>query len=240
MTTYRWNDSVRDAHIKAITFDAVGTLIVPYPSVGEVYAEELSLLGYDLSSDLLEKNFIGAFRQFKQEQPEVILDQNSWRTIVANTLSGLTPGDDFDRQFSSLWNGFSKATRWRLLPGVEETLQNLHEQDGLRLFVLSNNDERLHRILNGLSIDSYFEAIFVSTELGAEKPARRVFERVQAQIKVAPENILHVGDKPIEDVQGALDAGWNAALVSSDTELTCNVPSVMQANSIRHLFSGLL
>lgn len=240
MTTYRWNNIGSDAHIKAITFDAVSTLIVPYPSVGEVYAEELSLLGYDLSSNLLEKNFIGAFKQFKHDHPEAILDQNSWRTIVANTLSDLTPVDDFDRQFSSLWNGFSKAKRWRLLPGVEETLQSLQEQDGLRLFVLSNNDERLHRILNGLSIGSYFEAVFVSAELGVEKPSRRVFELVQVQIKVAPENILHVGDNPIEDVQGALDAGWNAALVSSDTETSYNMPNVKRANSIRNLFFGPL
>ena len=79
-----------------------------------------------------------------------------------------------------------------------------------------------------------------SAELGAEKPSRRVFELVQVQIKVAPENILHVGDNPIEDVQGALDAGWNAALVSSDTETSYNMPNVKRANSIRNLFFGPL
>ena len=237
MSSYQRKKFDIDDDILAITFDAVDTLIVPHPSVGEVYAQELSKLGYNLSSDILEKNFIDAFNRFKHNYPDVVLDRDSWRTIVANTLFGLTPGDDFNRQFRVLWSAFSNPTRWSLLPGVDATLQNLQE-NGLRLFVLSNHDERLHLILKGLDIGRYFEEIFVSTELGAQKPSKRIFEIVQARIKVTPLNILHVGDNPIEDIQGAVNAGWNAALVNPHAEAHNNLPIIKRAKSIRELFFG--
>ena len=237
MCSYQTTKFDIDDDILAITFDAVGTLIVPCLSVGEIYAQELSTLGYDLSSDLLEKNFIDAFNGFKDDYPDAVLDSDSWRAIVANTLFGLTPEDDFDRQFGVLWSAFSNPKRWSLLPGVDATLQNLHE-DGLRLFVLSNNDERLRLILEGLEIDRYFEEIFVSTELGVPKPSKRIFEIVQARIQVSPLNILHVGDNPIEDIQGAIHAGWNAALVHPNAEAYNNLPIFKRAKNIRELFVG--
>ena len=81
--------------------------------------------------------------------------------------------------------------------------------------------------------------IFVSTELGAQKPSKRIFEIVQARIKVTPSNILHVGDNPIEDIQGAVHAGWNAALVNPNAEAYNNLPIIKRAKSIRELFFGL-
>lgn len=231
-----------DDDLLAITFDAVGTLIVPHPSVGEIYTEELRSLGYAVSPDALEKNFVDAFGRFKYEYPNAILDRNDWRTIVAYTLHELTPKDDFDHQFETLWNAFTDPKRWRLLPGIESTLSRLRE-NGLRLFVLSNNDERLHLVLKGLNIDTYFEDVFISTELGVQKPSKQIFDIVQERIAVVPKNILHVGDNLIEDMEGALQAGWNAALVGSATKTiddkSCrNQPSARLADSVSELFFG--
>lgn len=235
MTTSRNKPLCLDHTIQAITFDAVGTLIVPHPSVGEIYSEVLGTFGYTVAPDRIEKNFICAFRQFKREQPETLLDRNSWFAIVAQTLHGLTPKENFNTQFEALWYTFTKPDRWKILPGVESTLQQLQAK-GIRLFVLSNNDERLHSIINGLSIGQYFEAVFVSSELGAEKPSSRIFELVQAVIEVKPASILHVGDSVLEDVHGALNAGWQAALVGSLTESSDDMKGVMHAGNIRNLF----
>jgi len=232
---YKNDRSNTDNNILAITFDAVGTLIVPHPSVGEIYARELGRMGYSLSPKLLQQRFIDAFTRFKKDHPEVLLDKKSWHTIVADTLLGLTGGDDFSRQFEVLWHAFTRHEYWRLLQGVEATLKRL-QGEGLRLFVLSNNDERLHTIIDGLRIGGYFEDVFVSAELGAEKPSPRIFELVQARIKVAPRNILHVGDNPVEDVQGALDAGWRAALVGPRAETSESAGKFIQAVSIHELF----
>ncbi|WP_309385215.1 HAD-IA family hydrolase [Cerasicoccus frondis] len=221
--------------IQAITFDAAGTLIEPYPSVGEVYAEELAKLGYPLSADLLNDRFRTSFKAQKSSKPEVVLDRDSWRAIVAGTLAGLTPTDTFDAQFDALWNAFAQPERWRLLPGVESTLAQLHAH-GQRLFVLSNNDSRLRGIIDGLGIGQYFEAIFISAELGAEKPSPRIFELVREAIGVDASELLHVGDSPVEDIQGALDAGWWAALVGPKAGLPHSVDSA-SATTIADLFA---
>lgn len=222
-------------NIEAITFDAVGTLIVPYPSVGAIYSEELGKFGYDIRPDVLENNLIKSFRQFKKDHPQALLNKDSWRRIVATALFGLIPDHDFDKVFSALWQRFARPEHWSILLGVEETLHKLRSA-GLRLFVLSNNDERLHTIFQGLVIGPYFEAIFVSSELGAEKPSRRIFDLVQIRIQVAAENILHVGDSPEEDVQGALDAGWQAALVGPRAATFGSTSAFKRAASVHALF----
>ena len=73
-------------------------------------------------------------------------------------------------------------------------------------------------------------------ELGAEKPSKRIFERVQTRINTTPDNILHVGDSIIEDVQGALNAGWNVAFVNSDAKTFHDMPNVKRGSSIHELF----
>lgn len=209
--------------IQAITFDAAGTLITPHPSVGEVYVEELANLGYALDPSLLEERFRAAFKALKQANPDAVLDRSSWRIIVAGTLEGLTPKDSFEAQFDALWNAFARPERWRVLPGVEAALAHLVARN-VRLFVLSNNDDRLIGIIDGLGLGRYFERVFVSADLGVEKPHRRIFEQVRAIIGAAPDALLHVGDSMVEDLQGALRAGWRAALVGPKAK-TGNCPS---------------
>lgn len=225
--------------IQAITFDAAGTLIVPYPSVGEVYAEVLADLGYAYSPETLEQRFRQSFQAFKRDQPDALLDRKGWRTIVTNALQGLTPANDIDRQFDALWNAFALPERWRLLPEVVPTLATL-EKRGYRLFVLSNNDSRLHGILDGLGLGPYVEAVFVSAELGFEKPSLKIFQLAQIQMGVPPRAILHVGDSPVEDVQGALQAGWQAALVGTQADSTAvNLPALHRAATLDELFPSI-
>ncbi|GHB94730.1 HAD-IA family hydrolase [Cerasicoccus arenae] len=204
--------------VQAITFDAAGTLMVPHPSVGEVYAEVLAAMGYSVDPSLLEQRFRASFKAQKSTTPEAVLDRASWRKIVAGTLKDLTPSADFETQFDALWHTFAEPNRWRVLPGVESTLASLQRR-GFRLFVLSNNDSRLRRILVGLGLDQFFEAIFISAELGVEKPSPRIFQLVEANIGVPAASILHVGDSPLEDIEGAQNAGWCTALVGSKTKM---------------------
>jgi len=197
---------------QAITFDAVGTLIVPHPSVGEVYAEVLAELGVTASAADLEKRFRESFRSLKTEAPNAVLNRDRWRQIVLRTIDGLGPAERFDELFDALWNAFADPRRWRTLPGVEASLAKLQSRR-YRLFVLSNNDERLPGILDGLGIGTFFEAVFVSAELGAEKPSREIFRRVEVRTGLRSDQILHAGDSLAEDVAGAINAGWQSALI---------------------------
>jgi FMN phosphatase YigB (HAD superfamily) len=73
--------------------------------------------------------------------------------------------------------------------------------------VISNWDSRLLRILHGLSIDTCFSTIVISALVGVEKPDRRIFQRAAENVSVRVERAVHVGDDPLLDYRGALDAG---------------------------------
>jgi HAD superfamily hydrolase (TIGR01549 family) len=88
----------------------------------------------------------------------------------------------------------------------------------MRTAVVSNWDIRLRPLLVGLGAASAFDAIVVSGEELIEKPDPRIFAIACRRLGVAPENALHVGDSPIDDVEGAKGAGCQALLLGRDVK----------------------
>ena len=54
------------------------------------------------------------------------------------------------------------------------------------------------------------ENIFVSADVGCEKPDRRIFDHAKQAMGLNDAEIWFVGDAYLLDVEGALNAGWNA------------------------------
>lgn len=190
-----------------ISFDAAGTLIQPFPSVGVIYAEVLRDYGIHAVPLEIEKKFRAAFKRVRS-QPGTLLDQAAWKTIVEYTIQPWA-SHHLDAVFESLWQTFARPERWSIMPGVVPLLQHLQAK-GYPLIVLSNNDQRLHSVMNGLELSQYFHRIFISVAIGYEKPDIRLFQHVTRALNISPHSILHVGDNIEEDHQGALNAGWQS------------------------------
>ena len=75
------------------------------------------------------------------------------------------------------------------------------------LSVISNFDGRLRVILEHLGITKYFRHIFLSSELGADKPDPLIFRLAMELSGFSPKEILHVGDDPERDWKAAEKAG---------------------------------
>ena len=58
---------------------------------------------------------------------------------------------------------------------------------GLRLAVISNWDERLVPLLERLDLAHYFEVTFVSSVVGAPKPAAKIFNKAAEHFRFASE-----------------------------------------------------
>src|SRR5436190_12472008 len=134
--------------IRAVFFDAVGTLITPEPSPAEVYHAVGRRHGTRLPLGEIARRFVSAFRA-----EEVIDRENGWRTdevreerrwrdIVAAVLEDVVDGEEC---FRELWLHFSRPDAWRCLAGVGPTLAAL-EARGLVLGVASNFDGRLRGV----------------------------------------------------------------------------------------------
>ena len=93
------------------------------------------------------------------------------------------------------------------LPGALEALQTL--QGKYRLFLASNGTSTVQRPrIESAGIAPYFEQIFISHELGVNKPSREFFERCFARIPgFDPGRCLMVGDSLSSDIQGGSNAG---------------------------------
>ena len=93
------------------------------------------------------------------------------------------------------------------LPGALEAVQTL--QKDYRLFLASNGTATVqHSRLTSAGLYPYFEKVFVSQELGYNKPAKEFFDACAAQIPgYAPEKALMVGDSLSSDILGGINAG---------------------------------
>ena len=96
-----------------------------------------------------------------------------------------------------------------LLPGAEELCRRLHEK--CRLFILTNGMSRSQRgRLAQSGLQPYIEAMFVSQELGYQKPRKEYFDRVFEALQLPPDQrsqIVMVGDSLTTDIQGGIGAG---------------------------------
>jgi HAD superfamily hydrolase (TIGR01509 family) len=94
-------------------------------------------------------------------------------------------------------------------PGALETLHRL----GLRLAVVSNSNGTVARLLEGLDLARWLDAVVDSGVVGFEKPDPRIFHHAAAMLGVEPGEAVHVGDLYSVDVVGARAAGARAILL---------------------------
>jgi len=207
------------ARVRVVTFDAGGTLLTPNPGVGEVYAEVLARFGLTLAPALLDQRFRAAFKELTATRPRPFVSEATervfWWEVVRRCLAPECPEDLLGKVFIALWEEFASAPRWRVLPGVEAALTALAAQSSLRLAILSNWDSRLHRVLHDFPWARHFERVFISSEIGVEKPDLRAFRAVESALGLSASACLHLGDSYDHDALAAQHAGWQAILISS-------------------------
>lgn len=93
------------------------------------------------------------------------------------------------------------------LPGAEETVQRLSKK--YRLYIASNGTASVQEgRMTSANLYPYFEKVFISEHLGANKPAKEFFDRSFAQIPdFDPKKAMIVGDSLTSDILGGINAG---------------------------------
>ena len=210
---------MRSHHIKAIFFDAAGTLFTVNGSVGEIYARIARDYGKEVSVSDLEAGFRRSYvtappMAFPDAAPGQIpaLERQWWRDLVQAVFSSLGPFPRFDEYFAALFSFFARAEAWRLYPETLLTLEKLQQHD-LSLGIISNFDSRLLGLLDGLGISSFFDSVVISTHAGAAKPEQKIFAQALTRIGVKANEALHVGDSYEADIVGAAAAGIAPVLI---------------------------
>ena len=96
------------------------------------------------------------------------------------------------------------------MPGANSLLAELKQQ-GYKLAVVSNGGHATRlTILQGLGFSHYFDEIISSELVGISKPNPEIFLHTSRQLDVVPQHCLFIGDHPVNDIQGATQAGMQA------------------------------
>ena len=198
--------------IRAILFDAAGTLFFLTKTVGEHYAYVGREVGLELDAQKLESAFHAAWQEMPRrlaiDGPRENDDKGWWRELVGHVFDQVAPSvNELDRDnfFEVAYEHFAEPGVWELYPEVPGVLEELAPR--FQLDVISNFDGRLRFILQHLGISKFFSQVFISSELGADKPDPEIFRRALNLIDLNANEVLHVGDDPERDWKAAKAAG---------------------------------
>ena len=125
------------------------------------------------------------------------------------------------------------------LPGAEEAVKQLHEN--YRLFLVSNGTATVqHGRLTSAGLYPYFEQVFISQEIGFNKPDKAFFDRCFDRISgFAPDRALMVGDSLTSDILGGKNAGIATCWVNPKKKAAGNIRPDYEICSLADL-PGLL
>lgn len=203
--------------VGAVFFDAVATLILPHPSVGSVYARAAAAHGLRIPARALEAQFVPAYRELSplrfsgrsRLQTSDARERGWWRLVVARTLERAGYPDPPAAVVEAALEAFSRGAAWRLRAGALPTLAGLRRR-GIQVAIVSNYDSRLRRVVGELGVARFFSALVISAEVGWAKPSPRIFAAALERTGVRPMEALMVGDRRVEDYEGAGAAGLQA------------------------------
>ncbi len=202
--------------VKAVTFDAGGTLITSWPSVGHIYAEVAARHGWPgVSVKALNRQFTEAWHRRKNFNHT----RAEWADLVTASFRGLMPAPPSRALFRELYERFSQPQAWHVFEDVLPALRTLSSR-GFKLGVISNWDRRLGPLLRRLVLREFFDVVVVSCNVGSAKPSPAIFRCAADRLALPREAILHVGDSLEMDLHGAQRAGLQAVLLCRGTRVS--------------------
>ena len=121
----------------------------------------------------------------------------------------------------------------KLLEGANEILDYLKPK--YQLHILSNGFKEVQHIkLHESGIKKHFNNIFISEEMGFQKPDKKIFHAAQTKAGVKPEACIMIGDDFDNDIEGGLNAGWKAIYLTSRKKRVKD-PDMYQIKSLLEL-----
>lgn len=208
--------------IRAVTIDLWGTIVVDSPATDERYRRE-RLAG--LESTLLRFGFRvpaeDLARAYSESGRHLARIWRTWRdvpverhvTLLLQAVNPSLPGRVGNEALAALVEAYSSPALQAppsLDEGAAKALEVLTGR-GTAIGLVSNTlrtpGSVLRTILKRQGVLEYFKATVFSDECGIRKPDPAIFEIAIKQLAVGRKEIVHVGDDPVLDVEGARAAG---------------------------------
>jgi putative hydrolase of the HAD superfamily len=194
---------------------------------------------FDLDDTLIDR--AGAFERYLADLtvrfPAAFPDTSGLAELRALDRRGSTDRATFCRQVTAAFPslGFTPEAFWadmssRLptLVGRDDVVCLLVEAVARRqpVAAVSNGSGRVQRAkLACAGLTDRLPNVFISGEVGAEKPDPRIFQKALAWADRSPEEVLHVGDDPERDIAAAARLGMATCWISHGRPWPHGLPS---------------
>lgn len=199
--------------LKAVFFDAAGTLFRVRGTVGEIYWRLAQPYGLQATPEAIEQAFQEQFANapalaFPNRTPEEIqaLERRWWEKLMRLVFQEIGMFSRFNDYFNEVYEAFKGSEGWELYPESLEVLDRLKVK-GRHIGIISNFDSRIHEVCLALKISPYLDSVTISSQTGWAKPSPEIFSRALKFHGLDSGDAVHVGDEVGDDVQGALAAG---------------------------------
>lgn len=193
-----------------ILLDADDTLFDFKGAEHDAFSDVLRQYGKEPSEELValySKINDGYWKLF--EKNEITLDELKKRRFVDFGEQAGIEGD-----VSHMGEDYTKllVVHSRLLPGAQEFVRELHSM-GLTLCITTNGIATVqHGRFDNCPISEYISGLFISQELGVQKPSVEYFKTVQEKLGgVSFGNMMIFGDSLRSDILGGLNVGMDTA-----------------------------
>jgi putative hydrolase of the HAD superfamily len=197
--------------IRAITLDLDDTLWEIGPVIRNAEASLRTWLADNFpnvperfsTEDMLELR-----REVMESHPDMRHDLRFVRKQVLARVA-VESGYDADELVEPAFSVFDRARNAvDLYPDVIPELEVLFER--FTLVAVTNGNANLQKI----GIRHLFHGVVTAVDAGVAKPARPIFDAAVSAAGVEPDEILHVGDHPETDIDGARRAGLRTAWIN--------------------------
>jgi putative hydrolase of the HAD superfamily len=196
----------------------MGTLIELRRSIGSTYASLAAEHGLEVEAAAIDRAFPTVYRSAPplafpglQGQELENAERQWWAQRIDAVLVAAGAAAGPPALHRDLYDRFADPGLWRVYDDVPAQLQAWFEQ-GLRLAVVSNFDQRLIGLLAGLGLSPWLEQVVISSRAGAAKPSAQPFHQALQALGLSAEQAWHIGDSP-EDAAGAAAAGIRCLIV---------------------------
>jgi putative hydrolase of the HAD superfamily len=206
----------KKSKIRVVFFDVHDTLIYINQTPPEIFSTLCQEAEVKVDLNFL-RDLYPSSEELERRREAFGNDDGFWTDFNARLLNRLAISDPDQRLVKKLVEGFKEVRWWASYPDAKPTLMALKEA-GYRLGVIANARHLLLGRLDHTGLTPFFDTLTYSEEVGASKPNKVIFETALQRAGCQPQEAIHIGDRLIEDVEGARNAGIKPILLDRKNE----------------------
>ncbi len=201
--------------ITTVIFDMYETLVKNPMGTGKTsFAKTIEQQGLDTTVDDLWEHWLPADEEFRNTRVEPDRPFQSyfgaWKGGFERSFSILNLDGDAQAATEQFFRDLSVRDPY---PETNEALAEVQRR--CRIALLSNADDGF--LLPNLELlEVGFETVLSSEQAQIYKPRPELFQQMLERLGVAPEETAYVGDRQLEDVLGATQAGMHPVWINRD------------------------